>query len=66
MPIYGTISGIPTVIGYSWSPEDIFYELIPINDDTIIGIPYRNSVNYVNNTAATQGYNIVMRMTRNH
>lgn len=66
VPINGTISGVPTVIGYQWSPEDIFYELIPINDDTIIGIPYRNSVNYVNNTAATQGYNIVLRMTRNH
>jgi len=50
VPINGTISGVPTVIGYSWSPEALFYELIPINDDTIIGIPYRNSVNYVNNT----------------
>ena len=64
VPIISTVAGIPTVIGYQWSPEDIFYELIPINDDTIIGIPYRNSVNYVNNTAATQSYNMVLRMTR--
>lgn len=64
VPITGTVAGIPTVIGYQWSPEDIFYELIPINDDTIIGIPYRNSVNFVNNTAATQSYNMVLRMTR--
>lgn len=64
VPINGTIAGIPTVIGYQWSPDEIFYELIPINDDTIIGIPYRNSVNYVNNTAATQSYNMVLRMTR--
>jgi hypothetical protein len=63
-PINGTIAGIPTIIGYSWSPDDLIYELIPINDDTIIGIPYRNSVNFVNNTAATQSYNMVLRMTR--
>ncbi|MEZ5455829.1 MAG: hypothetical protein R3F04_06920 [Lysobacteraceae bacterium] len=64
IPINGSVAGIPTVIGYQWSPDEIFYELIPINDDTIIGIPYRNSVNYVNNTAATQSYNLVLRMTR--
>jgi hypothetical protein len=54
------------VIGLQLVSRRIFYELIPIDDDTIIGIPYKNSVNYVNNTAATQGYNIVLRMTRNH
>lgn len=65
-PITQTVNGIPSIVGYKWSPEEFVFELIPIDDNTIIGIPYKNSVNYVNNTAATHGYNMVLRMTRNH
>lgn len=64
-PITQSINGVPSVVGYKWSPDEFVYELIPIDDNTIIGIPYKNSVNYVNNIAATQGYNMVLRMTRN-